>query len=46
MGELEHIQILYTFHFDSLQKPITITFHDHGSYHVLGNSRNLEVISN
>src|SRR5262249_46195593 len=41
MRQLEYVQILYAFHFDSL--PRTSTKHEHGSYDVPWNSRNIEM---
>ena len=41
MRQLKHIQIFYAFHVDSLPK--NGHEHEHGSYHVPWNSRNVEV---
>ena len=41
MRQLKYVQILYAFHFDSLPK--NGHEHEHGSYHVPWNSRNLEM---
>src|SRR4029077_11222300 len=41
MRQLKDIQVFYAFHFDSSQR--TSTKHEHGSYHVPWNSRNVEM---
>jgi hypothetical protein len=41
MCQLEYIQIFYAFHFDALPK--NEHEHEHGSYHVPWNSRNIEM---
>jgi hypothetical protein len=41
MRQLEYVQVLYAFHFDSLPK--NGHEHEHGSYHVPWNSRNIEM---
>jgi hypothetical protein len=41
MCQLEDVEILYAFHFDSLPK--NEHEHEHGSYHVPWNSRNVEM---
>jgi hypothetical protein len=43
MRQLKDIQVFYAFHFDSSQR--TSTKHEHGSYHVPWNSRNVEMSS-
>ena len=40
-GRAEYVQVLYAFHFDSLPK--NGHEHEHGSYHVPWNSRNVEM---
>ena len=44
MRQLEYVQVLYAFHFDSLPK--NGHEHEHGSYHVPWNSRNVELSEN
>ena len=43
MRQFEYIEILYAFHVDSLPK--NEHEHEHGSYHVPWNSRNVEMNS-